>query len=162
ACQTALGQEVRGEGLVGLTRAFMYAGAPRVLASLWRVRDTATAELMTRFYRGGLLEGMAPPAALRAAQQTLLRQRRVSDPRAGRGAEQKARLRRRRSSDPGGGAPFTLLGDWRGPAKVKSEKKGAAMTTSPVQSYPAEIRTPPPRTKPFPAGSDAAAALVAA
>src|SRR5260370_41915710 len=46
ACQTALGKEVRGEGLVGLARAFMYAGAPRVLASLWRVPDQATASLM--------------------------------------------------------------------------------------------------------------------
>src|ERR1700722_6539337 len=49
-CQTALGQEVRSEGLVGLTRGFMYAGAPQVLASLWDLRDRATAEFMSRFY----------------------------------------------------------------------------------------------------------------
>src|SRR5581483_1724924 len=52
ACQTGLGEEIRGEGLVGLTRAFMYAGAPRVVVSLWGVSDQATAELMKRFYAG--------------------------------------------------------------------------------------------------------------
>jgi CHAT domain-containing protein/Tfp pilus assembly protein PilF len=51
ACQTALGKEIRGEGLVGLTRAFMYAGASRVVASLWKVPDQATTELMQKFYR---------------------------------------------------------------------------------------------------------------
>lgn len=68
ACQTGLGREVRGEGLIGLTRGFMYAGAPRVVASLWKVDDAATAELMSRFYRGILKEGKTPAAALRAAQ----------------------------------------------------------------------------------------------
>ena len=71
ACRTALGKEVRGEGLVGLTRGFMYAGAARVLASLWSVDDRATAELMERFYRGMLVEGLTPAAALRAAQLSL-------------------------------------------------------------------------------------------
>jgi CHAT domain-containing protein len=50
ACQTALGKEIQGEGLIGLTRGFMYAGAPRVVASLWRVDDRATANLMRLFY----------------------------------------------------------------------------------------------------------------
>jgi CHAT domain-containing protein len=50
ACQTGLGKEVRGEGLMGLVRGFMYAGSPRVVASLWQVDDAATAELMKRFY----------------------------------------------------------------------------------------------------------------
>jgi CHAT domain-containing protein len=68
ACETALGKEVKGEGLVGLTRGFMYAGAKRVVASLWSVYDPSTAELMTRFYEGMLKEGMRPAAALRAAQ----------------------------------------------------------------------------------------------
>jgi CHAT domain-containing protein len=68
ACQTALGKEVKGEGLVGLTRGFMYAGAARVVASLWQVDDAATAELMKRFYRRMLKDGMRPAAALRAAQ----------------------------------------------------------------------------------------------
>jgi CHAT domain-containing protein len=68
ACQTALGKEIRGEGLIGLTRGFMYAGARRVAASLWSVEDRATAELMKRFYRRMIVEGMKPAAALRVAQ----------------------------------------------------------------------------------------------
>ncbi|MGH9751836.1 MAG: CHAT domain-containing tetratricopeptide repeat protein [Blastocatellia bacterium] len=68
ACQTGLGKEIKGEGLVGLTRGFMYAGAARVVASLWEVNDAATAELMKRFYRRMLQDGMRPAAALRAAQ----------------------------------------------------------------------------------------------
>jgi len=92
-CQTALGKEVRGEGLVGMARAFMYAGAPRVLASLWRVPDLATAELMRRFYRGLLRDHLAPAAALRAAQASMAR----SGP----------------WSDPNAWAGFVLLGDWR-------------------------------------------------
>jgi CHAT domain-containing protein len=71
ACHTALGTEVRGEGLVGLTRGFMYAGARRVVASLWAVDDSATAELMSRFYRGLLRDGLPAAAALRAAQREL-------------------------------------------------------------------------------------------
>jgi CHAT domain-containing protein/Tfp pilus assembly protein PilF len=70
ACQTALGQEVRGEGLVGLTRGFMYAGAPRVVASLWKVDDKATADLMKIFYEGMLGPQRLPAAAaLRQAQK---------------------------------------------------------------------------------------------
>ncbi|HKQ73499.1 MAG TPA: CHAT domain-containing tetratricopeptide repeat protein [Blastocatellia bacterium] len=68
ACQTGLGKEVKGEGLVGLTRGFLYAGAARVVASLWQVNDAATAELMKSFYRLMLKDGMRPAAALRAAQ----------------------------------------------------------------------------------------------
>jgi len=68
ACQTGLGKEVKGEGLLGLTRGFMYAGAARVVASLWQVNDAATAELMKRFYRRMLKDGMRPAEALRAAQ----------------------------------------------------------------------------------------------
>jgi len=68
ACQTGLGQEVKGEGIVGLTRGFMYAGSPRVLVSLWNVSDAATAEMMSRFYRKMLEEGLSATAALRAAQ----------------------------------------------------------------------------------------------
>ncbi len=80
ACQTALGREVRGEGLVGLTRGFMYAGAKRVVASLWQVDDQATAELMTRFYRHMLRGGRRPAAALRAAQRELAREPRWAAP----------------------------------------------------------------------------------
>jgi CHAT domain-containing protein/tetratricopeptide (TPR) repeat protein len=68
ACQTALGQEIRGEGLVGLTRGFMYAGAARVLASLWSVDDRATSLLMRRFYEHMITGGLRPAAALRQAQ----------------------------------------------------------------------------------------------
>ncbi|MBL8186825.1 MAG: CHAT domain-containing protein [Acidobacteria bacterium] len=68
ACRTGLGKEVRGEGVMGLTRGFMHAGVPRVIASLWSVDDAATSEFMTRFYRGLLIGKQSPAAALRAAQ----------------------------------------------------------------------------------------------
>ncbi|MGH9931631.1 MAG: CHAT domain-containing tetratricopeptide repeat protein, partial [Pyrinomonadaceae bacterium] len=80
ACQTGLGKEVRGEGLVGLTRAFMYAGAPRVVVSLWSVSDLATAELMERFYKGMLVDKLRPAAALRAAQVAMWKQQHWSSP----------------------------------------------------------------------------------
>jgi CHAT domain-containing protein/tetratricopeptide (TPR) repeat protein len=80
ACQTALGKEVKGEGLVGLTRGFMYAGAPRVVASLWRVPSKATAELMTRFYQGMFVRKLRPAAALRAAQIEMWREKRWNEP----------------------------------------------------------------------------------
>jgi CHAT domain-containing protein/Tfp pilus assembly protein PilF len=93
ACQTALGKEFRGEGLVGLTRGFMYAGAPRVAASLWRIDDRATAEMMKRFYQRMLGEGMTAAAALRAAQVSMWDDKRWSAPRYW--------------------AAFTLQGEWR-------------------------------------------------
>src|SRR5262252_2353894 len=68
ACDTALGKEVRGEGLISMVRGFMYSGTPRVLASLWKVDDEATAELMKEFYKQLLGAGLAPAAALRQAQ----------------------------------------------------------------------------------------------
>ena len=67
ACDTALGREMGGEGLVGLTRAFQYAGARTVLASLWSVSDLSTARFMQRFY-GYLRNGKPKDEALRAAQ----------------------------------------------------------------------------------------------
>lgn len=70
ACQTGLGKNVRGEGVIGLTRGFMYAGASSVVASLWKVDDEATAELMKRFYQNMLKHGMTPAAALREAQNS--------------------------------------------------------------------------------------------
>jgi CHAT domain-containing protein/Flp pilus assembly protein TadD len=82
ACRTALGKEVRGEGLVGLTRGFMSGGAPRVIASLWKVPDAATAALMTRFYRLLLKNDLTPDEALRAAQLAVRRERRYSAPHA--------------------------------------------------------------------------------
>jgi CHAT domain-containing protein len=80
ACQTALGKEMRGEGLIGLTRGFMYAGATAVVASLWQVDDESTSELMKRFYRGMLKENRRPADALRAAQLELSRDKRWSAP----------------------------------------------------------------------------------
>ncbi len=80
ACQTGLGKEIKGEGLVGLTRGFMYAGAARVMASLWKVEDRATAELMKHFYRGMVKDGLRPAAALRAAQVAMWNQKRWQEP----------------------------------------------------------------------------------
>jgi len=81
ACETALGKQIRGEGLVGLTRGFMYAGAPRVVASLWKVNDRATAELMRLFYQRMLGPAkMRPAAALRSAQLALSQQPRWRSP----------------------------------------------------------------------------------
>ncbi|HEY2295692.1 MAG TPA: CHAT domain-containing protein [Thermoanaerobaculia bacterium] len=96
-CRTALGRDVRGEGLLGLTRGFLYAGSPRVMASLWPVRDRATAELMQRFYHALFHDGLPPAAALRAAQRALRRDVRWRDPYYW--------------------APFVLQGDWRAAPK---------------------------------------------
>jgi CHAT domain-containing protein len=93
-CRTALGKEVRGEGLMGLTRGFQYAGAPRVVASLWPVEDRSTTELMTRFYQAMWgAHPLAPAAALREAQRWLRQ-----DP---------------RYRDPHSWAGFVFQGDWR-------------------------------------------------
>jgi CHAT domain-containing protein len=80
ACNTGLGKEVKGEGLIGLTRGFMYAGAAGVAASLWKVDDEATAELMKRFYEGMFQKGLTPAAALREAQLGMWRQKRWHAP----------------------------------------------------------------------------------
>ena len=80
ACRTGLGKDVQGEGLIGLTRGFMYAGAASVVASLWKVDDEATAELMKRFYANMLREGMTPAAALRSAQNSIRQQPQWSSP----------------------------------------------------------------------------------
>ena len=93
ACQTGLGKEIKGEGLVGLTRGFMYAGAPRVAVSLWAVSDQATADLMEKFYRGMLIEKLRPADALRAAQVRMMKETRWSSPYYW--------------------AAFTLQGEWR-------------------------------------------------
>lgn len=92
-CRTALGKEVRGEGLMGLTRGFLYAGVPRVVASLWRVPDRATAELMSRFYRSLWQDHLPAAAALREAQRSLRRLPQYRDPYSWAG--------------------FVLQGDWR-------------------------------------------------
>jgi CHAT domain-containing protein/Tfp pilus assembly protein PilF len=80
ACQSGMGQNVKGEGMVGLTRGFMYAGAQRVAVSLWSVDDEGTAVLMQKFYQKMLQEKLAPAAALRAAQMELMSQSKWKSP----------------------------------------------------------------------------------
>jgi CHAT domain-containing protein len=94
ACETGLGKEKRGEGVIGLTRAFMYAGAPTVGVSLWSVADKSTAELMTDFYRRLLgSTNSLSSAAMRAAQLELISGKKYSAPFYW--------------------APFVIVGDWR-------------------------------------------------
>jgi CHAT domain-containing protein/tetratricopeptide (TPR) repeat protein len=94
ACETGLGKSKKGEGVIGLTRAFMYAGAPTVGVSLWSVSDASTALLMTDMYKRMLTgAGMPPAAALRASQQGMI---------AGK-----------KYSAPFYWAPFVLVGEWR-------------------------------------------------
>ena len=80
ACNTALGKPVKGEGLVGIVRGFMYAGASRVVASLWKVDDDATGALMGRFYEEMLKNNRSPAAALRQAQLAMWQQERWRPP----------------------------------------------------------------------------------
>ena len=80
ACRTGLGKDVKGEGLIGLTRGFMYAGASSAVASLWSVDDEATAELMKHFYANMLQHKMLPAAALREAQNKIRQDPRWSSP----------------------------------------------------------------------------------
>jgi CHAT domain-containing protein len=68
ACSTALGEEIQGEGLMGLARGFLYAGAPRVVATLWEIDDRTMAEAMKRFYEAMLTRGERATQALRSAQ----------------------------------------------------------------------------------------------
>lgn len=93
ACQTGLGKLVRGEGMVGLTRAFMYAGTPTVMVSLWSVSDVSTSTLMGEFYRNLVKEKLSKTDALRNAQLSML------------GNEKFAH--------PFYWAPFVIIGDWR-------------------------------------------------
>ena len=93
ACQTGLGKLVRGEGIIGLTRAFMYAGTPSVMVSLWSVSDISTADLMGEFYEGLIKHKLSKTDALRKAQLALL-----SDD---------------EYAHPFYWASFVLFGDWR-------------------------------------------------
>ncbi len=79
ACETGIGRWIRGEGLIALTRPFLYAGARRVVVSLWQVADRSTGELMVRFYRR-LGAGEPPARALRSAKLSLLAESRFRDP----------------------------------------------------------------------------------
>jgi CHAT domain-containing protein len=74
ACNTAPGTEVHGEGFVGLTQGFMYAGASRVTVSLWNVNDQAAPELIERLFRGILKDHWSPSESLRQAQLWMFRQ----------------------------------------------------------------------------------------
>jgi CHAT domain-containing protein len=70
SCESALGRNLESEGMIGLTRAFLYAGSQRIISTLWKVDDKATAELMKRFYQR-LSKGESPSLALRGAQEDL-------------------------------------------------------------------------------------------
>ncbi|WP_445302026.1 tetratricopeptide repeat protein [Microcoleus sp. K1-B6] len=80
ACQSGMGQNVKGEGMVGLTRGFMYAGAQRVAVSLWSVDDEGTSVLMQKFYQKMVQQKLAPAAALRAAQMEMMQQEKWKSP----------------------------------------------------------------------------------
>lgn len=80
ACQTGLGKNIRGEGLVGLTRGFMYVGSARVITSLWYVDDAATAELMSQFDQEMLQDDLLPVEALRVAQLQMWQQEERKNP----------------------------------------------------------------------------------
>jgi hypothetical protein len=80
ACRTGLGHNVNGEGILGITRGFMYAGSRSIVASLWKVSDEATAELMGHFYRAMFRKRLPPSAALRDAKEQMWRQERWRPP----------------------------------------------------------------------------------
>jgi CHAT domain-containing protein len=99
ACETGLGKEKRGEGVMGLTRAFMYAGAPTVGVSLWSVADKSSAELMTDFYKRFLGSSSTNPSGVPAS--------------AAMRDAQLAMISGKKYSAPFYWAPFILVGDWR-------------------------------------------------
>ncbi len=105
ACETAVGKELGNEGLIGLTRAFQYAGARTVAATLWKVADRTTAELMIRFYRH-LRAGRPKDVALQAAQLELIRGPIQVPGEAGQTVKIDA-------SAPYYWAAFQLIGDWQ-------------------------------------------------
>ncbi len=80
ACETGIGQEIRGEGLVSLTRGFMYAGAERVVVSLWAVVDSSTSEFMQDYYRKILETGANPATAMRETQLKMLQSNQYNAP----------------------------------------------------------------------------------
>jgi CHAT domain-containing protein/tetratricopeptide (TPR) repeat protein len=93
ACQTGLGKMIRGEGMVGLTRAFLYAGTPSVVVSLWNVSDFSTSNLMEEFYRNLIENNLAKTKALQKAQLSMIKNEQYAHPFYW--------------------APFILLGDWQ-------------------------------------------------
>ena len=112
ACQSGLGEQLRGEGLVGLARAFLYAGARSLIVSLWAINDRSTAEFMEGFY-GKLAQGRTIPEALRLAKLDFI----DSDIPARR--------------EPYRWAPFVLVGDpGRTPVVLNPPPAGATVTGS--------------------------------
>jgi CHAT domain-containing protein len=79
-CNTSLGKQIKGEGLVGLTSGLMYAGSKQVVSSLWPVSDRVTADLMAAFYTGMLQEKLSPAIALRRAQLKILQNPETASP----------------------------------------------------------------------------------
>jgi CHAT domain-containing protein/TIR domain-containing protein len=130
ACETGVGKEMRGEGLLGITRGFMSIGVPQMVVSLWKVEDQATAELMSRFYHE-YFDGRRPPEALQRAQRSML-----LDP---------------RWSDPALWAGFIFLGDYdRMPGGVEARDTGGVepvRTASGGGMPPPKIK--PPKAKPL-------------
>jgi CHAT domain-containing protein len=106
ACETALGDLSRGDELVGLSRAFIYAGAPAVIVSLWKVDDASTAWLMARFHKH-LVEGKSMAQALTFAQRELLKSAAVK----GNTNVQALKIDAVKASQPDHWAPFILIGD---------------------------------------------------
>lgn len=115
ACDTGLGKDVRGEGLVGITRGFMHAGASSVVASLWKVDDDATAELMRHFYGFMLRDGLPPAAALRQSQLAMQRQRQWREPYYWAG--------------------FVIQGQYRSGEKLSYLKSGAAVPLTELAAF---------------------------
>lgn len=133
ACQTGLGDEVRGEGLASLTRSFMQAGVPKVVVSLWNVNDRATAELMNRFYRALIEKGLPPSSALRCAQLSM--------------------RRKPEWSSPYFWAPFTFHGDWQ----TRSDPGEPSIEKVAAPSHPHQIPDddyPPPGSEGVPSCPD--------
>jgi CHAT domain-containing protein len=80
ACNSGFGEQVEGEGTVGVSYAFLHAGAKQVISTLWSVEDEASGELMAKFYRGLLRDHLPAAGALRKAQIAVLSRERVSHP----------------------------------------------------------------------------------
>jgi CHAT domain-containing protein len=125
ACETGLGKELRGEGLMGLTRGFFYAGATNLVVSLWRVEDRSTAELMKRFYEQLFKKHSSPAAALRSAQVSMI------------GEDQ--------WNDPYYWAGFILQGDWTAPVTSPDDSIEKPMVGTPPPDDYQDDDLPPPR-----------------
>lgn len=131
ACSTGAGSQVPGEGLVSLTRGFLYAGVQRLVVSLWPVPDDSTADLMASFYRHLLTESRTPAAALRQAQLEML-----DDP---------------KRRDPFHWAAFTLVGDWRyGGPGTTDDSIETRDVGGPNPNIRPDIDLPPPAVEPPP------------